>query len=119
MKGLMRMGQRSLAFATAVMHGLNVAVLPIAIGTIVIGVPIWLFALIGWFLPDSWQIQALPPAVKPPWFHDAESFAGLAMAGLMFCFVSLIGLVLFLVTTFWVGSKVLRRKFDLDCCDDA
>lgn len=119
MHGLRRMGQHSLDFTKAVMHGLNVAVLPIVIGTIVIGVPVWLFAVIGWSLPDSWQIQALPPEVKPPWFHDAGSFASLAVAGVMFCFVSLIGLVLFVIATFYVGNKILRRRFDLDCCDDA
>lgn len=98
---------------------LNLGVLPIIVGTALIGAFVWACAFVGWLVPASLQSAPIPPTVRPPWFHDAESFAALAGTGLMTLFLGSVGAVLFLVVTFFLGNWALRRKLNLDCDESA
>lgn len=89
--------------------------LPIIVGIAVIGAFVWICALLGWLMPASLQAAPISPTVGPPWFRDPESFAALSLTGLMTLFLGAIGTLLFLVTTFFLGNWVLRRKLDFDC----
>jgi len=98
---------------------LNLGVLPIIAGTALIGAFVWVCAFVGWLTPDSWQTAPISPLVRPPLFHDPESFAVLSGTGLMTLFLGSVGTVLFLVITFLLGNWALRRKFDQVCKEGA
>lgn len=68
-------------------------------------------------MPAFLQPAPISPAVRPPWFHDPESFLALSGTGLMALFsgsVCTVCALLFLVLMFFLGNWVLRRKVELD-----
>lgn len=95
----------------------NLGVLPIIVGTTLVGAFVWCCALLGWLMPAFLQPAPISPAVRPPWFHDPESFLALSGTGLMALFsgsVCTVCALLFLVLMFFLGNWVLRRKVELD-----
>lgn len=93
--------------------------MPIVVGAALIGAFAWGCAFVGWLMPASLQAAPISPTVRPPWFHDPESFAALSGTGLMTLFLGSVGALLFLVVTFFLGNWTLRRKLNLDCDEDA
>jgi len=95
----------------------NLGVLPIIVGTAVVGAFVWACAFVGWLMPDFLQPAPISPTVRPPWFDDPESFLALSGTGLITLFsgsVCTVCAVLFLVLMFFLGNWVLHRKLDLD-----
>lgn len=101
-----------------VLSCLNLGVLPIFVGTALIGALVWSCAAVGWLMPAVLHDASISPVAKPPWFHDPESFAALSLTGLMALFLGSVATVLFLVITFLLGNWALRRKLDQVCKEE-